>query len=92
MMEKETNRKGQVRKLRIFAEILQERMAQDKQWGGEDHDRKHTIYDWVALLAKHLGKSMGTSRTDNYGVVFRRQMVKVAALAVAAIEWIDRYK
>lgn len=71
----------------IWDEIQLERTRQDVKWGGADHDDQHNWHDWVAYLVRHTGKAvvwpfdLGT---------FRRQMVRVAALAVAAIEWADR--
>ena len=71
----------------IFAEIGRERQAQDEKWGGPAHDDKHTSYDWIAYLVRHTGKAVCWPWDAQ---VFRRQMVRVAALAVAAIEWVDR--
>lgn len=62
-----------------FNDVMDERDAQD------DHlDARHDPHVWIAKLAKHLGRAV-----TNDPVVFRRAMVVVAALAVAAIEWID---
>lgn len=41
--------------------------------------------EWVARVAKHLGRAVSTDKA-----VYRRQMVVVGALAVAAIESFDR--
>lgn len=71
----------------IFDEIKAERDAQDAEWGGASHDDSHTNWDWVAYLTKHLGKAVVWPFNWD---VFRKQMVRVAALAVAAIEWVDR--
>lgn len=71
----------------IFAEIENERQTQDAQWGGPAHDDKHTSYDWIAYIVRHTGKAVFWP-WDAQG--FRKQMVRVAALAVAAIEWVDR--
>ena len=71
----------------IHAEIDAERDRQDRMWGGPDHDNLHTPNDWVAYLAKHLGKAVHWPWTPEG---FRKQMVVVGALAVAAIEWVER--
>lgn len=71
----------------VYDEVKAERAAQDAQWGGKDHDDKHTNFDWIAYLVKHIGRSVQWPFNVN---IFRAQMVKVAALAVAAIEWADR--
>ena len=67
----------------IWAEIQEERERQSKNWGGAQHDDQHTPNDWIAFIAYHAGR--GSYRSN-----FRTQMVKVAALAVAAIEAWDR--
>lgn len=69
----------------IFEEIVLERERQDAEWGGPPHDDSHEATDWIAYLAKHLGRAV-TLEPE----VFRRQMVIVAALAVAAVEWCGR--
>lgn len=63
----------------IYKTLNAERDAQDAEWGGQQHDQDHTPNDWIAYITKHAGKAAG-------GNDFRAQMVKVAALAVAAIE------
>lgn len=72
---------------RIFGEIDAERRAQDQKWGGAEHDDKLGSYDWIAFVARHTG--LGVCRPWD-AAVFRKQMVRVAALAVAAVEWVDR--
>lgn len=66
----------------IFNLIINERAAQDAQWGGRDHDRQHDRLDWGEFITRQLQKIDHMSETDAY----RSRMVKVAALAVAAIE------
>ena len=64
-----------------------ERAIQDDKWGGEDHDDRHTSHDWVAIIIRHLGRAvMWPFDVDKFG----EQMVRVAAIAVAAVEWADR--
>lgn len=66
----------------IYHEIKFERAKQDERWGPE-HDDKHTSGDWAALIEQ---------RTDlgfKYGD-YRRSLVEIAAIAVAAIEAHDR--
>jgi hypothetical protein len=73
----------------IYNQIETERQCQDALWGGETHDDAHPACGWVALLVRHVGLAVddGTADADER---FRRQMVRVAALAVAAIEAHDR--
>jgi hypothetical protein len=70
----------------IFRQIAIEREKQDRLWGGADHDRVHKSHDWVAYITKHVGRAVFWPWTPEK---FRQQMVIVAALAVAAVEWID---
>ncbi len=72
---------------KIFEDVLEERKIQDDEWGGPNHDDIHSSHDWVAFITKHLGKAV---MWPFNGAGFRRQMVRVAALAVAAIAWHDR--
>ncbi len=66
----------------VLAEVEEERDRQNLQWGGPEHDIHHGTRDWAAFLVEHLGKALDSNRADHY----RRRMVQVAALAIAAIE------
>lgn len=66
----------------IWLQIMHEREKQDAEWGGPDHDDEHTPLDWTSYIEKHAGKALSQH--------FRQQMIRVAALAVAAIESYDR--
>lgn len=61
--------------------VSEERDRQTDQWGG-GHDTMHTAHDWLALIMKHGGRAAFTDDTE----AFKRQMVIVGALAVAALE------
>ncbi len=73
----------------IFSEITQERDAQDVLYGGAAHDDRHGPFTWIALLTRHLGLAVDDGGNDSQER-FRRQMLRVAALAVAALESHDR--
>ena len=71
--------------------VLQERDEQDKQWGGSAHDDKHELHDWVHYIQKQAdGVSYQTIFPEVNVDNVRRHYVKIAALALAAIESIDR--
>lgn len=75
----------------VIAEVRRERETQDEKWGGADHDDGHDEWTWIALLTKHAGRGApdaGVKWRDRR--TFRQQMIRVAALAVAAAEWSDR--
>lgn len=77
-----------------------ERHAQDRQWGGPEHDDHHTVLDWAGLIEHHLdrlGREMGEPAGDGdrdsirrVDTAVRRRLTVVAALAIAAIESVDR--
>lgn len=73
----------------IFKEISAERKYQDKKWGGPEHDDLNTCNNWVAYITKY-STGWAWKISPPTLVEFRRSMVKVAALAVAAIEAVDR--
>ena len=67
----------------VLKDVFDERQSQDKQWGGPDHDDCHLEVDWVSYIVRQLGMA---SEYDVAPEVFQTRMVKVAALAVAAVE------
>lgn len=69
----------------IFHDIDTERAVQDAKWGGPEHDDKHDIRDWTDFITDHAERASDCAPPGE-----RRQMVRVAALAVAAIESMDR--
>ena len=74
---------------KILDEIKKERIRQDQKWGGSQADDKRKATDWsddiisYAILAKQMYK-MGSPEK------FRRRMLQIAALSVAALESFDR--
>lgn len=57
------------------------------QWGGPAHDDEHSAADWLLYIDKQVNKALGTPDNDPGD---RARFVKIAALAVAAIESGDR--
>lgn len=81
--------------LTIYDEIAAERAYQEGLWGNEADDALNTPWMWAAYIGAYATKWMvgsflplKRSVTDE----FRKCMVKVAALAVAAIQSIDRQR
>ena len=66
----------------IYNEITQERLYQDKKWGGADHDDTLSAVDWAFYITQFAVGARGARR----GLLFRDRMICVAALAVAAIQ------
>ena len=72
---------------RVFGLIENERRKQNTKWNGwydQKHDQKHTPAEWIALIASHAGRGMSDNDDSRY--LFTSAMVRVAALACAAIE------
>lgn len=72
----------------ILAEIDAERDRQDVTWGGPEHDDEHVPDNWSAFIEEHCFKALTALPHDR--ATYRRRMVEVAALAVAALESEDR--
>ncbi len=71
---------------RVLQDVEWERDEQNQKWGGAGHDDQHGPRDWAAFITEHLGKALDARDARTY----RRRMVEVAALAVAAVETVDR--
>lgn len=76
---------AELRTIDIYQEIVLERQYQDDLWGTKNDD-KNNEEDWVSYITEYA--SGLSERTKNKG--FRERLIKVAALAVAALEAIDR--
>lgn len=84
----------------IFSEIRIERQRQNAIHGGPKNDDKLLMVEWIGIITRHLGLAVDDAKPlgggmNNHSVCenparYRRQMVRVAAVAVAAIEAFDR--
>lgn len=70
--------------VKVIDQIIQERKNQDRQWGGPEHDNTHDKDDWLRFI--HYQFICADARDSN----LRSRLIKIAALAVAAVESIDR--
>ena len=81
---------------RLTSEVFDERKAQDKQWGGPEHDDGHPPQAWREMLERHVAKLttfMGSNNNPNEYVTaddYRDRLIKIAALAIAAAQTYDR--
>jgi hypothetical protein len=79
--------------LGIIQEITEERQRQkDLSFGGDtdNFDTTNSQGDWVSFICAYAGRApVRVYRNKREGQNFRACMVKVAALAVAAIEAYD---
>jgi hypothetical protein len=75
-------------RVEIFTNIEQEREKQDLEWGGAIHDDEHSLEDWIDFIDAQINRAEECESTNLPGV--RERLIKVAALAIAAVESIDR--
>lgn len=77
----------------VINDITLERIKQDEQWGGGNHDDGHGPHDWCRYIHKQNQAAYGAF-VGIFGdrMSWRSRMVKIAALAIAAIESHDRLK
>lgn len=76
----------------ILDEIEKERSYQTEKWGMDADLRINTPMDFVGYIAHHSSRWFGGGfrpYSQQTLQAFRRQMIKVGALAVAAIEHVD---
>lgn len=66
-------------------DVIEEREKQDKKWGVQNHDPLF----WNAILGEEFGEvSKAILEEDEDG--YREELVQVAAVAIAALESLDR--
>lgn len=72
--------------------VLAERERQDDKWGEQNHDP----FTWLAVLMEEVGELSQCALHLKFGGPeaedLRKEVVQVAAVAVAFIESIDRKK
>lgn len=68
--------------LEVLAEVSKERRYQDRKWGGPIADDGHTPGEWLGFIREYWRAERGAN--------YRDRLLKIAALAVAAIEAFDR--
>jgi penicillin V acylase-like amidase (Ntn superfamily) len=76
----------------ILDQISEERAYQKEKWGTADEE-KNTANDFVAYIGHYSTKWFpGGFAPYNRTVLenFRKNMLKTATIAVAAIEWVDK--
>lgn len=73
----------------IYREVDAERDRQDTQWGGASHDDEHQGSDFVRFVREHTDRARHAVNTGALDE-FRAQLIEIAALAVAAVESLDR--
>ena len=75
-------------RLRVLQDVALERAYQDEKFPGQDHP----MAGWLLVLQKHTGRVASDVLDLAKADLARHHLVRVAAIAVAAIESIDRRK
>ena len=82
----------------LFSEIAEERLRQERKWGQQNHTPMH----WVPILVEEVGEVAKTALETHFQneypqyqkhtdyAEFRKELIQVAAVAVAMIESHDR--
>lgn len=73
----------------VFDEIAKERIRQDQKWGGPQRDDTHAVHAWMRVIKNYASwaEQMIYNRAPEKA---RKRLIQVAALAMAAVESIDR--
>lgn len=74
---------------KILLETARERLRQDAKWGGPAHDDQHSTADFCRWIKNYTGWADQMADGLSWDKT-RRRLIQVAALAVAAVESIDR--
>ena len=70
--------------------VYAERKSQDEKWGGPDDDDGVSMDEWVQWIQRYAGWAAMKNECGDTEQA-RKRMVQTAALAVAAVEWFDRW-
>lgn len=73
----------------LMTEVFIERLRQNRQWGGVLADDEKRGWDWTNLIS-HQNSAGHTAALIGARNEWRSRMIKVAALALAALESHDR--
>lgn len=79
----------------VLGEIAEERTRQ-KSWGADDFDKSNSRNDWIAYITSYAGDAAAKVRKkellsdEEEARRFRQNMLKVATLAIAAVEAQDK--
>jgi hypothetical protein len=76
----------------VLSEVKVERARQDRKWGVQHHDPFH----WLSVETEELGEAAKEANEwwhqhPEHLAAYRKEMLEVAAVAVAAIEDLDRH-
>lgn len=69
----------------VGAEIREERRRQDAKWGEQNHAPPY----WLSILMEEVGET-SMAMLQQKAADYRKELVQIAAVCVAAIESFDR--
>jgi NTP pyrophosphatase (non-canonical NTP hydrolase) len=79
--------------IEVLGEVLRERARQNAKWGEQNH---HPM-EWLSILGEEVGEACEAANEAHWHASgrqpwagYRKELVQVAAVAVAAIEALDR--
>lgn len=78
---------------KVLEGVLKERDRQDSKWG----EQNHNPLEWLSILSEEVGEVALAINIAHFGDVpdwtnYRKELLEVAAVAVAAVEALDRGK
>lgn len=77
---------------KALADVEQERVRQDAKWG----EQNHNPVEWLSVLAEEVGEAAQAANNCHWApsaswrAALRHELVQVAAVAIAAVECLDR--
>lgn len=74
---------------KVLADVAAERARQDDKWGGPEADDQWDALDWHEMIADYNGWARRMATMNSFDKA-RNRYVQIAALAVAAVEALDR--
>ena len=71
----------------VLTDVMDERKHQDREWPGQA-----TAEDtpWLAILTEEVGEVARATLGNEDAGNLRQELIQVAAVAVAWVEWMDR--
>jgi hypothetical protein len=73
----------------VLEQVLRERNRQDAKWGGAANDDQWNALDWHEMIADYNAWARRMACMGSFDKA-RNRYVQIAALAVAAVEALDR--
>lgn len=74
---------------KVLHDVSTERIRQDQKWGGSENDDRWDALDWYEMIADYNGWARRMATMNSFDKA-RNRYVQIAALAVAAVEALDR--